>query len=152
MRTLLKLGLQFAICVITVVFILVPDSVVAQLDVQPQQVVLDGPDSRWQLLIARDENGLRFDSTRTAEYRSKDSGVAAVSPDGVVRGVSDGETVVEILANGQTRSIPVVVRGTAKKRRIHFENDVLPVPDVMAKRKDRTGSNCRSSDLIRTPI
>ncbi len=127
MRTLLKLGLQFAICVITVVFILVPDSVVAQLDVQPQQVVLDGPDSRWQLLIARDENGLRFDSTRTAEYRSKDSGVAAVSPDGVVRGVSDGETVVEILANGQTRSIPVVVRGTAKKRRIHFENDVLPV-------------------------
>tara|TARA_R110002072_G_scaffold303109_2_gene493992 strand:+ start:21484 stop:23910 length:2427 start_codon:yes stop_codon:yes gene_type:complete len=124
---LLKLGLQFAICVITVVFILVPDSVVAQLDVQPQQVVLDGPDSRWQLLIARDENGLRFDSTRTAEYRSKDSGVAAVSPDGVVRGVSDGETVVEILANGQTRSIPVVVRGTAKKRRIHFENDVLPV-------------------------
>ena len=106
---------------------LVSRETAAQLDVSPQHVVLDGPDSRWQLLASHDDAGLSFDSTRTAEYRSKDSDVASVSPDGVVRGVSDGETVVEISANGETKSVSVVVRGAAAKRRVHFENDVLPV-------------------------
>jgi hypothetical protein len=132
-RTSLKSGLHCVISVVAGVLSLVPGNVAAQLavqpqlNVQPQQVVLHGPDSRWQLLVSREDDGLSFDSTRAAEYRSKDSGVAAVSPDGVVRGVSDGETFVEISANGQTTSIPVVVLGAAAKRHVHFENAVLPV-------------------------
>lgn len=99
----------------------------AQLDVHPAKVVLDGPDSRWQLLVSRDEDGLSFDSTRTAEYRSANASVASISPDGVVRGVSNGETVITIFADGKKHSVPVSVRGASAKRRVHFENDVLPV-------------------------
>lgn len=102
-------------------------NVQAQLDVHPVKVVLDGPDSRWQLLVSRDEDGLSFDSTRNAEYLSANASVASVSPDGVVRGISDGETVVTISTNGQKHSVPVSVRGASAKRQVHFENDVLPV-------------------------
>jgi hypothetical protein len=119
---------RHAACLIAVLMCLFSRDATAQLlKVSPQQVVLDGVDSRWQLLVSHDERGLSFDSTRTAEYRSKDSAVASVSPDGVVRGITDGQTVVEITANGQTQSVPVVVRGAAEKRHVHFENDVLPV-------------------------
>ena len=127
MSTSLNLSLRHAVFVVASVLSFVPGNVGAQFDVRPQRVALDGPDSRWQILVSHAEQGLSFDSTRTAEYRSKDSGVASVSPDGVVRGVSDGETVVEISANGQTKSIHVVVRGAASKRHVHFENDVLPI-------------------------
>ena len=118
---------RHAACFSVVLVCLASRDAKAQLNVLPPRVVLHGPDSRWQLLVSHAEQGLSFDSTRTAEYRSKDSGVASVSPDGVVRGVSDGQTVVEISANGQTRSIPVVVREAAAKRHVHFENDVLPI-------------------------
>lgn len=101
--------------------------VFAQLDVHPAKVQLDGADSRWQLLVSHDDAGLSYDSTRTAEYRSANADVASVSPDGVVRGISDGETVISISVNGQTRSVPVIVREAAAKRRVHFEYDVLPV-------------------------
>jgi hypothetical protein len=106
---------------------LVSRDAAAQLDVYPQQVVLDGADSRWQLLVSHDDVGLSFDSTRTAEYRSDNTDIASVSPDGVVRGISDGETVISVSANGQTHSVPVIVRGAKAKRRVHFETDVLPV-------------------------
>jgi len=99
----------------------------AQLNVHPTKVVLDGVDSRWQLLVSRDEDGLSFDSTRTAEYRSANASVASVSPDGVVRGISDGETVITIFADGRKHSVLVTVRGAAAKRHVHFENDVLPI-------------------------
>jgi hypothetical protein len=118
---------RYAICLAVGVSGLASGELLAQLDVHPAKLVLDGVDSRWQLLVSRDEAGLSFDSTRTAEYRSANADVASVSPDGVVRGISDGETVIKITANGQTHSVPVTVLGAAAKRRVHFENDVLPV-------------------------
>ncbi len=116
-----------AVCLIVMLSSLATGEVFAQLDVYPAKVVLDGPDSRWQLLVSHDDGGLSFDSTRNAEYRSANASVASVSPDGVVRGISDGETVIEIFAEGQKQSVPVSVRGATAKRQVHFENDVLPV-------------------------
>ena len=117
--------------VATVVLILlngvISRSVLAELKVHPEQVLLNGPDSRWQLLVSHDAGGLTFDSTRTAEYRSLNAGIASVSPDGVVRGVADGETLIEITANGAAETVPVVVSGSATGRDVHFENNVLPV-------------------------
>lgn len=99
----------------------------APFEVIPNRLVLDGPDSRWQLLASYERDGLSHDLTRRAVYRTVNSEVASVSPGGVVRGVSDGETLIEILVNGETRQVPVVVIGSSRKRRVHFENDVLPV-------------------------
>jgi hypothetical protein len=118
---------RHAACLIAVVVCLVVRDATAQLVVSPQRVVLDGVDSRWQLLVSHDDAGLSFDSTREAEYRSANADIASVSPDGVVRGISDGETVITISAEGQTQSLPVTVRGAAAERHVHFENDVLPV-------------------------
>ena len=125
--TVLNQCFRHAVCLVVGVSGLASGELVAQLVVHPAKVVLDGVDSRWQLLVSRDEAGLSFGSTRTAEYRSANADVASVSPDGVVRGISDGETVITISADGQTHSVPVTVRGAAAKRRVHFENDVLPV-------------------------
>lgn len=96
-------------------------------DVTPSRVTLDGPDSRWQLLASYERDGLSHDLTERAVYRSLNSEVASVSPDGVVRGVTDGETLIEISASGLTRRVAVIVQGSSQKRRVHFENDVLPV-------------------------
>lgn len=98
-----------------------------QLDVHPNHVVLNGPDSRWQLLASTDHGGLQIDLTREAEFRSLNSEIASVSPDGVVRGVSDGETFIEISADGSTQRVPVVVQRSSEHRPVHFEHDVLPV-------------------------
>jgi hypothetical protein len=125
--TVLNQCLRNAICLVVGVTSLASGELFAQLNVHPAKVVLSGVDSRWQLLVSHDDAGLSFDLTRAAEYRSKDSGVASVSPDGVVRGVADGQTVIEIFANGQTKAVPVVVQGATEKRRVHFENDVLPI-------------------------
>ena len=127
MRTTRKCCQRIAACFAAGTLLFAVSNVQAQLDVHPPKVVLDGPDSRWQLIVSHDEAGLSFDSTRTAEYRSANVDVASVSPDGVVRGISDGETVIRISADGQTHTVPVTVQGAAAKRRVHFENDVLPV-------------------------
>ena len=125
--TVLNQCARHVVCVLVGVIWLTSRQLFAQLDVHPAKVTLNGPDSRWQLLVSHDEQWLSLDETRTAEYRSLDSAIASVSPGGIVRGVSDGETVIEISANGQTKSIPVEVRGSKARRSIHFENDVLPI-------------------------
>lgn len=116
-----------AALVVTCLNCLASGELFAQLKVIPDVVELNGADSRWQLLVSHDDAGLSLDLTRRAEYQSADSEVASVSPDGVVRGISDGDTVIKIAADGEKYSVPVRVRGAASRRRVHFENDILPV-------------------------
>ncbi|MDA1164963.1 MAG: DUF1549 and DUF1553 domain-containing protein [Planctomycetota bacterium] len=103
------------------------DELLAQVQVHPQHVSLKGRDSRWQLLVSQDNAGLSEDLTRSATYRSVNAEVASVSPDGVVRGISNGETAIEISTGGLTHRLPVTVLGSAAPRRVHFETDVLPI-------------------------
>ncbi|NQV24511.1 MAG: DUF1553 domain-containing protein [Rhodopirellula sp.] len=119
--------LRNVICLVVGFCSLAAGELFAQLQVHPATVQLNGVDSRWQLLVSHDDVGLSFDSTRTADYQSANPDVASVSPGGVVRGISDGETVIKVFVNGQTQSVPVAVRGAKAKRHLHFETDVLPV-------------------------
>lgn len=105
-----------------------------RISVTPHRVMLTGADSRWQLLVqyARPD-GLTVDATRQCRYESSDPNIATVSVTGVVRGHADGRTRIRILpagsgfTDGVELSVPVVVTGATGKRRLHFENDVLPV-------------------------
>ena len=96
--------------------------------VVPATVTLDGPDSRRQLLVdGQHQSGLSADLTRTATYVSRNSEIAGVSPDGVVRGLADGQTVINVTAAGRTFEVPVTVSGSDAPRSLHIENDVIPV-------------------------
>ncbi|MBI1314463.1 DUF1553 domain-containing protein [bacterium] len=102
--------------------------------VTPQRVALSGPGSRWQLLVERSlPNGLTADLTRDVTCESLDSNIVAVSPDGVVRGLADGETQIRITIRGTgvaasaTLNVPVTVSDSNGPRSLHFENDILPI-------------------------
>jgi len=96
--------------------------------VVPSPIKLAGPDSRRQLLVdGHVESGLSADLTRDATFRSLDSEIAAVSPNGLVQGKHDGETVIEVTAAGRTFKVPVMVSGSQSVRQFHFENDIIPI-------------------------
>lgn len=117
---------------VAVVFVLIPARAQAfegpQLAVDPAAVNLSGPEAAFSLLVdGADAGGEPIDLTRTARYRSRDPEIAQVTSSGVVHGRSDGETVVDVTANGQTVSVPVSVSGATDPREIHFGNDVVPI-------------------------
>jgi hypothetical protein len=102
--------------------------------VVPARVKLSGPNSRWQLLAHKAlPNGLTADLTRAVSFESANPDVASVSPDGVVRGAADGQSMIRVqLAADGTQSVrsmevPVVVQQSNAPRSLHFENDILPV-------------------------
>ncbi len=100
----------------------------------PQQIRLSGPGSRWQLLVHRDlANGLTADLTHQVVYESANADVATVSPDGLVRGFSDGQTLIRVSTESgdgkpaKVLEVPVTVENSTVQRSLHFENDILPV-------------------------
>src|SRR5205823_4485910 len=87
-----------------------------------------GPATSHSLLVdGRSADGLTLDLTHDAHYQSEDPRVAVVSPAGVVEAVADGKTTLRVLVAGQTLSVPVEVRESARPRRLNFENDVTPI-------------------------
>lgn len=96
--------------------------------VTPARIKLTGPDSRWQLQVdGHAETGLSADLTRNATYQSRNADIASVSPNGLVRGESDGETVIDVAAAGRMFAVPVTVTGAQSDRTFHFENDIIPI-------------------------
>jgi hypothetical protein len=101
--------------------------VVSRVSADPAAVRLDGPKAVYSLLIhGQAADGRLIDLTHTARYRSLDERVVTVK-DGVLRGVGDGSTAVEVEAAGQKVRVPVSVTGAAAARRFNFENDVIPL-------------------------
>jgi hypothetical protein len=95
--------------------------------VDPPSVRLVGPGALWTLLVSgRTADGREVDLTGEATYRAASANMA-VSPDGVVRGLADGNGAVEIEVQGRTLTVPVVVEGAASARHFNFENDIVPL-------------------------
>jgi len=101
---------------------------IAELTASPRDIRLDGPQSRATLLVdGRTGDGRFIDLTRSATFRSRDPKIAAVSGNGIVRGVGDGKTIIEIAAGGKTATVIVNVTNARRPRRYHFENDIVPI-------------------------
>lgn len=122
--------LPFRIEVITFVLMFASGGLFAEaseLTVHPDKVKLTGPDGRWQLLVDDTDSGRAIDVTARASFRSLTPKVATVSEDGIVRSMSDGESVIEIIVDNRKTKTLVTVSGAKAARQPHFENDVLPV-------------------------
>ncbi len=88
----------------------------------PATFALHGKAARQRLLVTGGA-----DLTRRAVFRSLTPSVAAVSAEGVVTPVSDGEAVLVASVGGREARATVRVRGAAEYRPVTFERDVLPI-------------------------
>jgi hypothetical protein len=94
----------------------------------PASVSLTGPKAVHSLLIhGKTAGGRLVDLTHAALYRSLDPKVASVNDTGVIRGVADGSTTIEVELAGKKVSVAVTVKGAREARRFNFENDVIPL-------------------------
>src|SRR5262245_39125276 len=98
------------------------------LAVSPATIELAGPDSRYQLLIdGISEKGEPADVTRRCQFKSLAPEIVSVSAEGVVRGLKDGNGVVEATLDGKRIEVTVTVQGSAVPRRFNFDNHVVPI-------------------------
>jgi len=101
---------------------------VVAVTVDPPSVCLQGPNATQSLLVhGKTADGGLIDLTAQARYRSTQPAVAAVSEGGVIRGLRDGETTIEVEANAQMLKVAVTVSGAADVRVFNFENDIIPL-------------------------
>src|SRR5208282_5300131 len=68
-----------------------------------------------------------IDLTREARLHALKPTVAAVNPDGVVRGITDGDAVVEVEVRNRKLTVKVQTKDAKQPRAFHFENDIEPL-------------------------
>ena len=94
----------------------------------PPVLKLAGPSSRHSILIhGANSDGSLFDLTRSAKFVSADPKIATVSAAGMVRGVGDGKTTIQVDVKGRILAIPVTIVDARLERSFHFENDIVPL-------------------------
>ncbi|MEX2285573.1 MAG: DUF1549 and DUF1553 domain-containing protein [Planctomycetaceae bacterium] len=104
------------------------DASIQRISANPPAVRLSGPDSRFLVLVdGENASGKSVDLTRFATFRSRDPRIADIDGNGCIVGKSDGDTIVEITAAGETIEVPISVRDSAAPRRFDFENDIVPI-------------------------
>jgi hypothetical protein len=112
--------------------------------VTPPVVRLSGPGASSSLLVdGKLADGRWIDLTREASFRALGPRVASVSRAGIVRGLGDGKAVIEVEARGIKRTVAVQVEGSTVPRRLHFENDIIP----LFSRFGCNSSGCHGSAL-----
>jgi hypothetical protein len=104
------------------------EDTISAIAADPATVSLNGPKAVHTLLIhGKTADGRLIDLTHAAHYRSRDAKIATVNDSGVIRGVADGSTGVEVEAAGKKVTVAVTVKGAGAARRFNFENDVIPL-------------------------
>lgn len=99
-----------------------PRDVASRFHVDPNRLILQGPNCRYSLLVSDPSTDRRtVDLTRAALYRSKNASIVEIGPDGVAQSVSDGETQIEVTIGREKRIVPVRVTGSHAPRSLHFE-------------------------------
>ncbi len=96
--------------------------------VDPPVIRLQGPRASFSLLVhGKTSAGQLVDLTHHAKYRSESPQIAAVSAHGVVTGLADGVTAIQVEDHGKLARVKVEVHGSREARVYHFENDIMPV-------------------------
>ncbi len=103
-------------------------SVYCQLAVSPASIELDGPESTVQLAVWKPLSGGRvLELTRTARYQIIDGNAADINANGLVQPRTDGSSTLEISHAGETRRVPVVVKGVRHPQPVSFATQVIPI-------------------------
>lgn len=99
----------------------------SDLTVFPAAVTLRGKTARQQVLVTEVVDGRAMDRTRAANFHSDTPAIVAVSAEGVLTPVGDGNGTVTAEVNGRQASVSVRVVGGAQMPPVTFERDVEPV-------------------------
>ena len=100
----------------------------ADLRVEPQSVVLDGPEVSRQLLVTVASGKVsRDDLTRQVRYEVLDPRIVAVDDAGLVEPLAEGKTSVRVRSDGEVAVVSVEVRGLNRPVPVSFEHQVMPL-------------------------
>ncbi len=98
-----------------------------RLGVFPATVSLVGKSARQRLLVSEYQAGRTIDRTRQARFTSATPSVVAVSSDGIVTPVGDGEGIVTVRVGELHTGVRVRVRQASTYRPATFERDIEPI-------------------------
>ena len=99
----------------------------SRIDVTPQQVILQGKDASFQLLIpGYSDTGKATDLPRTASYRIAGEPLDQLDS-GIIRSVQNGQTHVVVIVDDREISVPVSVDSSDHRISLNFENDIEPI-------------------------
>jgi hypothetical protein len=100
---------------------------VAELKVEPAEVVLQGASRQQQLQVtARLENGTLCDVTHRSQLVVSDPKLARLDGSAVF-GLGDGDGYIEVQVGSRQARVPLRVRDFAGYPVVHFANDVVPI-------------------------
>jgi len=103
-------------------------SAFCQISVSPASIELDGPESTVQLAVWKPLPGGRvLELTRMARYQIIDGNAAGIDANGLVQPKADGNATLEISHAGETRRVPVVVKGVKHPQPVSFATQVVPI-------------------------
>ncbi|HZT37192.1 MAG TPA: DUF1549 domain-containing protein [Bryobacteraceae bacterium] len=110
------------------VFAVLCGSLAAQsLAILPNNIELNGPEARQQLIAEAASGRYNEDCTHKAKWTSANPQIATVDEHGLVRPAGDGETTITAAANGAAASVRVVVKNSHAPFTWSFKNHVIPV-------------------------
>jgi len=102
-------------------------SLAADIAVFPARIQLTGPEARQTMLVQSQANGLIGRQIREGiTLKSSDEAVAKIEQ-GTVVPTGNGQTVIEVSAAGQTKSVPVVVEKFDEPHAWSFRNQVQSI-------------------------
>ncbi|MFP6584193.1 MAG: DUF1549 domain-containing protein, partial [Candidatus Hydrogenedentota bacterium] len=97
------------------------------LSVYPPKIQLDhGRDAQRLVVTLRRDDGVTLDVSAEATMAVEPATLAGRTESGQWLGRTDGEGQINVTFNGQTVSVPTVVRNTASDPAMSFRNDVEP--------------------------
>lgn len=99
----------------------------AALQIYPEKVLLVGGRDEQRLVVQRGDKNGPHDATREATYTSANTKVATVDAHGIVRAAGDGETTINVSANGVAKSIPVKVEKASLDTLVNFNREIEPI-------------------------
>ncbi|MCA9072105.1 MAG: Ig-like domain-containing protein, partial [Planctomycetaceae bacterium] len=107
---------------------MVPEISAEELQVSPDSVLLTSPEVSQQMLVTKTlADGRKRDVTRQVEFRLSDDDVASVDSRGLIKPKKDGKTKLIATLDGQTVSVPVVLRGVENPHPVSFRNEIIPI-------------------------
>ncbi len=122
LRTLLLLLYCLMYCGLTV------NAAESSIEVIPQAVLLDGPESSDQLLVLLHQaDGRVTDVTDQVTAVWAGAEIASVLPSGRIVPLQEGTSSLQLSAGSLSVSVPVQVTGIASPAPVSFHADVLPV-------------------------
>ncbi|QDV21598.1 Bacterial Ig-like domain (group 2) [Gimesia panareensis] len=99
----------------------------SKLSVYPEKVELNGPRSRQQLIVTRQQDKLSVDLTRDVQFQSQQPTVVQVDAAGVIKPVGNGAATVTVTDGAKKINIPVLVKDVDRQALLDFERDIHPM-------------------------